>query len=96
MLDGYRVANSISMPAAFSSSHNQLVLAHSPIARQSPTMARRKDKRRVTKEHLATAVRKHFNGAAVVELDVVVELAYRAKTKSEYRAHRWLKATRRY
>lgn len=81
MLDSYRVANSLSSPAAFSSSYNSLALTHSSIGRQSPTMARRKDRRRIAKDSLATAVRRHFNGAAVNELDVVVELAYKAKTK---------------
>jgi histone deacetylase complex subunit SAP30 len=44
-------------------------------------MARRKDKRRVSKEQLATNVRKHFNGAAVNEIDVVVELVYKSRNK---------------
>lgn len=44
-------------------------------------MARRKEKRRVSKEQLATNVRKHFNGAAVNEIDVVVELVYKSRNK---------------
>lgn len=44
-------------------------------------MARRKDKRRVSKDQLATNVRKHFNGAAVNEIDVVVELVYKSRNK---------------
>ncbi|GHU33307.1 hypothetical protein FACS1894166_08720 [Bacilli bacterium] len=46
-------------------------------------MARRKEKRRVSKEQLATNVRKHFNGAAVNEIDVVVQLVYKSRNKGE-------------
>ena len=46
-------------------------------------MARRKDKRRVSREQLATNVRKHFNGAAVNEIDVVVELVYKSRNKGK-------------
>lgn len=49
-------------------------------------MARRKDKRRVSKEQLATNVRKHFNGAAVNEIDVVVELVYKSRNKGMFLA----------
>lgn len=44
-------------------------------------MARQKEKRRVAKESLALAVRKHFNSAAVNEIDVVVEVIYRVKNQ---------------
>jgi hypothetical protein len=46
-------------------------------------MARSKDKRRVSKDQLALAVRKHFNSAAVNEIDVVVEVIYRVKNKGK-------------
>ena len=44
-------------------------------------MARKKEKRRISKEQLALAVRKHFNGAAVSEIDVVVELVYKVRNQ---------------
>jgi transcription elongation factor Elf1 len=47
-------------------------------------MARRKDKRRVSKDQLAMNVRKHFNGAAVNEIDVVVELVYKSRNKGTF------------
>ena len=53
-------------------------------------MARRKDKRRVSREQLATNVRKHFNGAAVNEIDVVVELVYKSRNKGKTSASRKL------
>lgn len=82
MLDSYRLTHDIASPAAFTSPLHQALLTKPGIGRQSPTMARRKEKRRVSKEQLATGVRKHFNGAAVSELDVVVQLAYKVKYQS--------------
>lgn len=46
-------------------------------------MARKTDKRRTSKDQLALAVRKHFNGMAVSEIDVVVEVIYRVKNKDK-------------
>lgn len=84
MLDNYRTAYGIVSPAAFTSPLHQALLTNPGIGRQSPTMARRKEIRRVSREQLATSVRKHFNGAAVSEIDVVVELAYKVKHNSEW------------
>jgi histone deacetylase complex subunit SAP30 len=81
LLNTYRVSHNLSTPAAFTSPLNQALLVNPGIGRQSPTMARRKDKRRVSREQLATNVRKHFNGAAVNEIDVVVELVYKSRNK---------------
>lgn len=47
-------------------------------------MARKKEKRRISKEQLALAVRKNFNGAAVSEIDVVVELVYKVRNQGMY------------
>lgn len=46
-------------------------------------MARKKEQRRISKENLALAVRKNFNGAAVNEIDVVVELVYKVRHKGK-------------
>lgn len=46
-------------------------------------MARKKEKRRVPKDQLALAVRKNFNGAAVSEIDVVVELVYKVRNQDK-------------
>ncbi|KAK0943628.1 hypothetical protein LTR29_004799 [Friedmanniomyces endolithicus] len=83
MLNTYRVAHSLTTPAAFASPYNQALLTNPGIGRQSPTMARRKDKRRVPKEVLALAVRKNFNSAAVSETDVVVELVYKVRHQDQ-------------
>ena len=83
MLNGYRVAHNLSTPAAFTSPLNQALLTNPGIGRQSPTMARKKDKRRVPKDQLALAVRKNFNSAAVNEIDVMVEMVYKVKHQGE-------------
>jgi hypothetical protein len=83
LLNTYRVSHNLSTPAAFTSPLNQALLVNPGIGRQSPTMARRKDKRRVSRDQLATNVRKHFNGAAVNEIDVVVELVYKSRNKGK-------------
>ena len=85
LLDSYRVAHNLSTPAAFTSPLNQALLTNPGIGRLSPTMARKRDKRRVSKEQLALAVRKNFNGAAVNEIDVVVELVYKVRNQGTYR-----------
>ena len=81
LLDTYRVAHNLSTPAAFTSPLNQALLTNPGIGRQSPTMARKREKRRTSKEQLALAVRKNFNGAAVSEIDVVVELVYKVRNQ---------------
>lgn len=85
LLDTYRVAHNLQSPAAFTSPLRQALLTNSGIGRQSPTMARKKEKRRVSKDQLALAVRKNFNGAAVSEIDVVVELVYKVRNQGELR-----------
>ena len=48
----------------------------------SPTMARRNGAfRRQTKEQLAMAVRKHFNGVGVQENDVIVDFIHKIHTE---------------
>jgi len=83
LLNTYRVAHNLSTPAAFTSPLNQALLTNPGIGRQSPTMARKKDKRRVSKEQLALAVRKNFNSAAVSEIDVTVEMVYKVRHQGE-------------
>lgn len=66
-------------PPTFHSSLNAAVLNAPGIGNYSPTMARKRDKRRMPKEHLALAVRKHFNGLAVNEIETMRDLIYAVK-----------------
>ncbi|KAI4752636.1 putative ARF GTPase activator [Aureobasidium sp. EXF-12344] len=81
LLQQYRAAHRMETPSAFNSIRNQFLLSNPGIGRQSPTMARRKAKRKVPKEQLAMAVRKNFNDAAVNEIDVMVDLLYKVRNQ---------------
>jgi hypothetical protein len=79
ILHGYRYAYRLNTPSAFSSQYNQIILSRPDVGRLSPTMARRRDQRRQSKEQLANAVRRHFNGLGVQENEVIVDFLYKVK-----------------
>ncbi|KAK6439400.1 hypothetical protein LTR95_004394 [Oleoguttula sp. CCFEE 5521] len=83
ILDAYRTSHSLPNPAAFTTPLRQALLTNPGIGRQSPTMARYRSKRRVGREVLATAVRRHFGAMAVSEGEVVVEFVYGVKNRGE-------------
>ncbi|KAK5167079.1 uncharacterized protein LTR77_007809 [Saxophila tyrrhenica] len=83
LLNTYRVAHNLPSPAAFTSPLSQALLTNPGIGRQSPSMARKKEKRRVSKDQLALSVRKHFNSAAVNEIDVAAGLFYKVHNKEK-------------
>jgi hypothetical protein len=57
----------------------------------SPTMARRKEERRQSKEQLANAVRKHFNSMGIAENEVVVDFLYKVRWQGKlYHSDIWL------
>ncbi|KAF2732970.1 hypothetical protein EJ04DRAFT_439934 [Polyplosphaeria fusca] len=87
VLQGYRRAYRLDHPSSFKNPLSHVILG-SGIGRYSPTMARPKSKRRVSKEQLALAVRKNFNASAVNETDVIVDMLYRVKNQDkEFRVH---------
>jgi hypothetical protein len=79
ILHSYRHAYRLNTPAAFSKPYNQFILSRPGIGQLSPTMARRKDQRRQSKEQLANTVRKHFNGLGIQENEVVVDFLYKVR-----------------
>ncbi|KAI0396302.1 hypothetical protein F5Y17DRAFT_420351 [Xylariaceae sp. FL0594] len=79
VLHEYRRENRLDTPTAFSSSYRYWVLSHSQLGLKSPTMARRAQFRRQTKDDLTKAVRAHFNGVGVQENDVIVEFLHKVK-----------------
>ncbi|CZT00793.1 hypothetical protein WAI453_009136 [Rhynchosporium graminicola] len=79
VLHRYRHAYQLNTPAAFNKPYNQLVLQRSPIGHMSPTMARRKDQQRQSKDQLANVVRKHFNSMGIAENEVVVDFMYKVR-----------------
>jgi hypothetical protein len=78
-MHSYRYDYRLNTPAAFNKPYNQLVLSQSAMGRMSPTMVRQKQQRRQSKDQLATAVRKHFNGMGVAETEVVVDFLYKVR-----------------
>lgn len=51
-------------------------------------MIRRRQARRQSKDHLALAVRKHFNGVGIQENDVIVDFIYKVRNDVEPDAKR--------
>lgn len=91
LLHRYRKAYQLDVPTAFRSPMNAAILSIPGIGRLSPTMARKRAKRNTSKEQLALTVRKHFNGLAVNETDVVVDFLYKVKTQGWTRHTHWLR-----
>ena len=83
ILHSYRHAYRLNTPSAFSSDYNQLLLTGPGIGRFSPTMARRREQRRQSKDQLSNAVRKHFNGLGIQENETIVEFLYKVKWQSK-------------
>ncbi len=59
--------------------HHWVLTQQNSVGLHSPTIARRKDFRRQTKDQLATVVRKHFNGLGVQENDIIVDFLHKVK-----------------
>ncbi|RKU47516.1 hypothetical protein DL546_004387 [Coniochaeta pulveracea] len=82
VLHSYRRAYRLNTSTAFSNDVRQWVLSKpGGIGLHSPTMARRKDFRRQSKDQLATNVRKHFNGLGVQENDIIVEFLHKVRSQ---------------
>lgn len=79
ILSAYSHAYQLNTPPAFISDYNQLLLTGPGIGRFSPTMARRREKRRQSKDQLSNTVRKHFNGLGIQENEAIVEFLYKVK-----------------
>ncbi|KAI1437573.1 hypothetical protein GGR50DRAFT_692091 [Xylaria sp. CBS 124048] len=79
VLHEYRREHRLDTPTAFSSSYRYWVLSQSNVGLQSPTMARRAQFRRQSKDDLAKAVRRHFNGAGIQENDVIVDFLHKVR-----------------
>ncbi|KAK4165234.1 hypothetical protein QBC43DRAFT_35973 [Cladorrhinum sp. PSN259] len=81
VLHAYRRAYRLKTPTAFVSDHHQWVLTQpGSLGLYSPTIARRKDFRRQTKDQLTSVVRRHFNGQGAQENDIIVEFLHKIRT----------------
>ncbi|KAM3510855.1 hypothetical protein MY11210_005517 [Beauveria gryllotalpidicola] len=73
-LHAYRREHALPSSTSFMSTYHEYILTEKAgIGLYSPTMVRRRKARRQNKEHLALAVRKHFNGVGIQENDVIVD-----------------------
>ncbi|KAJ3532545.1 hypothetical protein NM208_g8390 [Fusarium decemcellulare] len=80
ILHAYRREHRLNTPSSFSNPYRQWILSQpSGIGLHSPTMVRRRQARRQSKDQLALAVRKHFNGMGVQENDVIVDFIYKIR-----------------
>ncbi|KAK3306590.1 uncharacterized protein B0T15DRAFT_146050 [Chaetomium strumarium] len=83
VLHAYRRAYRLKTPTAFVSDHHEWVLTQpGSIGLYSPTIARRKEFRRQTKDQLTNVVRKHFNGLGVQENDIIVDFLHKVRSQN--------------
>ncbi|KAK0718147.1 hypothetical protein B0T26DRAFT_648258 [Lasiosphaeria miniovina] len=81
VLHAYRRSYRLNTPTAFTSDHRQWILTQpGSVGLYSPTIARRKEFRRQTKDQLTSTVRKHFNGLGVQENDIIVDFLHKIKS----------------
>jgi len=82
VLHAYRRAYRLRTPTAFVSDHHEWVLTQpGSIGLYSPTIARRRELRRQTKDQLTNVVRKHFNGLGVQENDIIVDFLHKVRSQ---------------
>ncbi|KAB5571957.1 hypothetical protein GE09DRAFT_1216559 [Coniochaeta sp. 2T2.1] len=82
VLHSYRRAYRLDTPTAFTNDVRKWVLSKpGGIGLHSPSMARRKEFRRQSKDQLAGTVRKHFNGLGVQENDIIVDFLHKMRTQ---------------
>ncbi|KAI1482623.1 hypothetical protein F4774DRAFT_370266 [Daldinia eschscholtzii] len=79
VLHDYRRKYLLHTPTAFANPYHHWVLSRPGIGLRSPTMARRLEYRRQSKESLTKAVRKHFNALGVQETDVIVDFVHKVR-----------------
>lgn len=89
LLQRYRSAHRLDTSSAFRSAENAAILSAPGIGRYSPTMIRKgQKKKQVPQDQLALAVRKHFNGQAVSEQEVMIDFLYSVKNQGKSTAGR--------
>ncbi|KXJ95698.1 hypothetical protein Micbo1qcDRAFT_172025 [Microdochium bolleyi] len=88
ILHDYRREYRLDTPTCFSNSYHHWILSRPGIGLRSPTMARRTDYRRQSKDELAKVVRKHFNGLGIQENDVVVGFLHKVRNPGIARPRR--------
>ncbi|KOS17548.1 hypothetical protein ESCO_003213 [Escovopsis weberi] len=81
-LHAYVREHELSTAYSYLSPYHNWVLSHpGSIGLHSPTMARKRKLRRQSRDQLALAVRKHFNGLGIQENEVIVDFIYKIRNE---------------
>ncbi|KAL7629055.1 hypothetical protein AAE478_000573 [Parahypoxylon ruwenzoriense] len=88
VLHDYRRKYLLPTPTAFANPYHHWILSRPGIGLHSPTMARKLEYRRQSKENLTKAVRKHFNALGVQETDVIVDFVHKVRNPGIVRVKR--------
>ncbi|KAL8838212.1 MAG: hypothetical protein Q9170_002202 [Blastenia crenularia] len=80
-LNAYRQMRRLQIPPAFGSAFNQRILCRPGVSGRSPTMARHAEQRKISKEHLALAVKKDFNDAMINESEAITTFLYSVRNQ---------------
>ncbi|RFU74444.1 hypothetical protein TARUN_7808 [Trichoderma arundinaceum] len=79
-LHAYLREHELTTPSSYTSSfHNWVLSRPGSLGLYSPTMVRKQQIKRQSKDQLALAVRKHFNGLGIQESDVIVDFIYKVR-----------------
>ncbi|KAI0158745.1 hypothetical protein BJ166DRAFT_579693 [Pestalotiopsis sp. NC0098] len=89
LLHDYRREHNLDTPTAFALSYHQTVLSRpGSIGLYSPSMARKRQYKRQSRNDLTQVVRKHFNGLGIQENEVVVNFLHKVKNPGVTRPRR--------
>ncbi|KAH6607592.1 hypothetical protein Trco_003905 [Trichoderma cornu-damae] len=81
-LHAYLREHELTTPCSYSSSfHNWVLSRPGSLGLYSPTMVRKQQIKKQSKDQLALAVRKHFNGLGIQENDVIVDFIYKVRSR---------------
>ncbi|ETS82577.1 hypothetical protein PFICI_04453 [Pestalotiopsis fici W106-1] len=89
LLHDYRREHHLDTPTAFALPYHQIVLSRpGSIGLYSPSMARKRQYKRQSRNELTQVVRKHFNGLGIQENEVVVNFLHKVKNPGVTRPRR--------
>lgn len=83
-LNTYRQLRRLQIPPPFGSAFNQRILCRPGVSRRSPTMARHAERRKISKEQLALAVKKDFHDQMLNELESITNFIYSIRNQGDH------------
>ncbi|KAL8939877.1 MAG: hypothetical protein Q9211_002544 [Gyalolechia sp. 1 TL-2023] len=82
-LNTYRQLRRLQVPPPFGSAFNERILCRRGVGRRSPTMARHAQRRKISKEQLAVAVKKDFHDQMLNELESITNFLYSIRSQGD-------------